>query len=722
MLIRFPAAPRASRLALAIGLALLPAVPTLAIAASADAAADGAQGIIKTLDTIEVKGTHVDRLELAQSRVPGGVYLLDGESLRRRAVNNLADALRYVPGVLAESNSGGDDMVLSIRGSNLNSLAYDNAGVALFQDGLPVTAADGNNHNRMLDARMASDVIVASGINALTYGASDLGGAIDFISRTARNGNPREVFLAGGSHGHAEAALSAGGVAGTLDGMVTLDGKHFGGYRRHSRQNRASLYANGGWQVSDDFRVRVFGTHIDNRQQLPGALTQAQYDADPWQAEPSYALGDHQLNVKTDRIAAKATWDIDARSRLEFGLSWENQRLFHPIVDVFVPVGPGPNPPLLNVFSLLIDTHQRTTGGMLRYHLQAGAHNLLAGIDLARTANRGGNYANDAGRRGTLQDVVDKRADNVTLFVVDRWNVAPDWMLVYGAQGTTTRLDDRQIDGVDTGNTTPRNHRNRFSSFNPRVGVIRALGGNSEAYASVGRVYQSPNNFDLDNARRERGPGANLDAMHGVAWELGLRGATTMAADSASWHWNVSAYHERIHDEIFSVDDPDAPGISLTANIPRTIHAGLEALVGGSFPVGESGDHIEPLVSATWNDFTFDGDPAYGNNRLPSAPRFAVHGEVMYRNAGGFYIGPTLDWTGSRYADFANTLRVGGYAVAGLRTGIEHGRWEMFAEARNLFDRRYSAAVQVVNRATADDAIFNPGAPRSVYVGVRFNY
>jgi iron complex outermembrane receptor protein len=675
-----------------------------------------------TLGTVEVRGTRAESIRAAQAQVPGSVYAVDGQSLRERAVNNLADALRYVPGVMARSNAGGDDMVLSIRGSNLNSLSYDNSGVALFQDGLPVTTADDNNHNRMLDPLMARDVIVANGINALTYGASDLGGAIDFISRTARNTDPREVFLSGGSHGQSEAGLSAGGISGAFDGMVTLGGKHFDGYRGHSQQNRDSLYANGGWQPSDDFGLRVFATHIDNRQQLPGALTRAQFDADPWQAEPSYAAGNHQLNVRTDRLAAKGTWNIDDASQLEFGASYERQRLFHPIVDVYVPAGSDPDAPLLDIFSLLVNTDQRTSGGMLRYHLHAGRHDLLAGLDVASTRDRGGNYANDAGHRGELQDRVDKLARSTRVFAMDRWQFAHDWRLVYGAQGVSTRLDDRQIDGVNDGNLQPRNQKNRFSSFNPRVGVIHALTPDSEAYASVGRLYQSPSNFDLDNARQELGPHANLEAMHGTAYEAGLRGTRAASAAGPRWHWKMSAYYERIHNEIFSVDDPNAPGISLTSNLPRTIHAGIEALLRASVPLGSGSRRIEPLVSFTWNDFHFGRDPAYASNRLPSAPRYAVHAEVMVREAGGFYAGPTFDAVGARYADFANTWRVGGYALAGLRAGFRHGRWEWFAEIENLFDRRYPVTVAALNRAGADAALLNPGAPRSVYAGVRWHY
>ena len=98
--------------------------------------------------------------------------------------------LRYVPGVWAESYNGNDDVFYSSRGSNLDATDYDKNGVKFLQDGLPVTTADGNNHNRALDPMNARYVTVAHGANALAYGASTLGGAIDVTSPTARTTAP----------------------------------------------------------------------------------------------------------------------------------------------------------------------------------------------------------------------------------------------------------------------------------------------------------------------------------------------------------------------------------------------------------------------------------------------------------------------------------------------------------------------------------------------------
>lgn len=721
----FRATPRASRLAIAIALAaLLPvasAETTPADSPAPQAATDHAHAhSAVTLGAVYVIGTSGDDPHAGIRKTPGSIYTTSGASLHGRTVNNLGDALRYVPGVMADSNAGGDNLTLSVRGSNLNSLAYDNAGVALFQDGLPVSAADGNNHNRMLDPNVASSIVVASGANALTYGASTLGGAIDVISRTALNSDPRVVSLTGGSHGNGEATLTAGGVAGDYDGMFTVDAKHYDGYRRQSQQNRDSVYANGGWQATENLELRAYATYINNRQQLAGALTREQFHAYPWQANPAYAMGNHQVNVTTARLALKGIWNLTDNSSLEFGVSNEAQRLYHPIVDIYVPSGPAPDAPLIDVFSLLINTTQRTTGGMLRYHLNAGNHDFVFGTNLVETTNRGGNYANLVGTRGKLQALVNKHTTGANLFALDRWQFAPAWTLVYGVQGTSTRLVDRQIDNFDAGNRTPRDQSNRFRALNPRIGLIRQLTPQTEIYASVSQLYQSPNTFDLDNARMDIGPTASLKATRGESYELGVRGASAKAA-TTRWHWNLSGYVEHLRNEVFSVDNPNAPGINLTTNIPHTVHAGIEAQAGASLPFA-NGNHLDPLVSASWNDFAFRHDPHYGNHRLPSAPRYTLHAELIWHTPGGYYLGPTFDAIGTRYADFANSYRVGSYALFGLRGGWRHDSWELYAEADNLANRRYATSLSVFNRVTADDAVLNPGAPRSLYVGARYHY
>jgi iron complex outermembrane receptor protein len=674
--------------------------------AIAEPAVDSPGGV----DTVVVTAQRIkSELQAEQALTPGGVALVDGAEFYERSVTNLADMLRYVPGVWSESATGADELFFSSRGSNLDATDYDKNGIKLMQDGLPVTAADGNNHNRVLDPLSARYAVIARGANALTYGASTLGGAFAFVSPTARTTEPLSLYVNGGSEALMSGRITAAGAGDVLDGLITLEAKSRDGYREHSKLDREGVYANAGWRMSDTLTTRFYGTYVDYDEELPRALTRAQVDEDPDQASSGAMAGDHRKALETARAAFTTSWNIDPESALQFGLSYEEQSLYHPIVEPIIFGG-------VEVFSLLIDTDHRDLGAMLRYNLRVGEHDLLAGINYGDGSVEGGNYRNLNGRKNGLRESVDNNFDSLEAFLVDRWHLDSAWTLVGGLQIVEASRDVRTIDAASG---AVRNPQADYSAVNPRVGLIYALSDHTELFGNVSRVYEAPTSFEIEDD--VRGNNATLDAMHGTAYEIGMRGQSALT-DSSRWYWDVAAYYAPIRDEILSVDDPSAPGTSLSTNIDKTIHAGIEALVGASFAIAGETQRLEPTVSVTWNEFSFDSDPVYGDNSLPAAPDYVVRGELLYRNANGFYAGPTFDLVGERFADFSNTYKVEPYQLLGLRGGFSSGRWELFAELRNLLDEDYIATLIVLDTAAADAPVLMPGAPRSAYVGARVQF
>jgi iron complex outermembrane recepter protein len=668
-------------------------MPVVAVALALSLPGLAAQpGTDSRLDTVLVTAERLqDQAEAERAATPGSVTSLDAAQLHERSVTQLADMLRYVPGVWAESYNGNDDVFYSSRGSNLDATDYDKNGVKFLQDGLPVTAADGNNHNRALNPLNARQITIAHGANALAYGASTLGGAIDMTSPTARNSVPFSASLSGGSFGQWGAQGTLGGVSGALDGLLSAETLQRDGYRAHSTQDRKSVYANLGWQASENVSTRFYATYNDYFAELARELTPAQVAANPRQARADAIAGNHSKDVEAWRLAFKTTVANVAGGTLELGASHEQQSLYHPIVS-------GP------FFSLLIDTDHRDSGAMLRWRRSSGEHNLLFGANYGFSKVNGGNYENNGGEPGALMWTTNDDASTLEMFALDRWNFAPQWTLVYGAQYVSA---DRDVGGF----------KGSYDALNPRLGLIRSFDGRSQWYASVSRVYEAPTTYELtDDAN---GGSAPLDAMHGMVVETGLRGQ--LDHGETRFNWDVSAYYTMLRDEILSIDDPDAPGTSLSANIDKTTHAGIEALLGASIAVGMGG-HIEPLLSATYNAFSFDSDPVYGANRLPAAPRFFARGEVLYRHASGFYAGPTFDFVGKRFADFANTYSVKSHELLGARAGFTSEHWEAFVEGRNLLDKAYIAAVVVKDQASPSMELLHPGAPRSVYVGARYRF
>ncbi len=129
----------------------------------------------------------------------------------------------------------------------------------------------------------------------------------------------------------------------------------------------------------------------------------------------------------------------------------------------------------------------------------------------------------------------------------------------------------------------------------------------------------------------------------------------------------------------------------------------------------------------THNDFRFVHDPVFGDNRIAGIPDDVLRTVVSYTHPSGFYVSPSVDWVPrGAFADHANTLRVPGYALLNVQTGIDFKNGvSVFVDARNLTDERYISDISVVTNArtmaggAAALAAFYPGNGRSVFAGVR---
>lgn len=648
-------------------------------------------------------GIESDKQEVRQT--PGGVSLIDIDAVSEGQVSSLEDALRYVPGVWVASNSGNDAIFFSSRGSNLDATGYDMNGIKLLQDGLPVTAADGNNHNRIIDPLSAQYAVFARGANAMKYGASTLGGAANFISRTAYNTSPLSLSLSGGSHGQRLSRMTASQVFNDqLDGLVTIETKEWDGYRDHNKQTRTGVYANAGIRLSDTVSTRFYFSQLDDDQELSGSLTKAQVREDRDQADANAGrdAGHYQKDVDSIRVANKTTWDIDENRRVEFGLSFEEQDLFHPVV-------------FGDFFTLLIDDTVRNAGTMARYQHKIGDHDWLLGFNYGETRVDGGQYNHVAGEKTDRKTRTDNKADTLEVYLMDRWQFADDWMLIAGAQAVRA---GREVKSTALATDTITQTNEDYNSINPRAGLIYQLTADSSLYTNLSRLYEAPTTYELDDAFN---PGQALDAMDGEVLEMGARGHQKLRGNN-QWDWDVSAYYAKLDNEILSVENPAAPGTFQTSNADDTIHAGIEALLSADIALTANREHrLTPLVSLTWNRFRFDNDDSFGDNTLPAAPKFAMKGEVLYRHNNGFYFGPTVDYVSERYADFANSYKVGSYTLFGLKSGWSDDNFRVFAEVKNLFERDYIASHGVRAIASDSDAILNPGAPLSAYVGIEYS-
>ncbi|XAH24242.1 TonB-dependent receptor [Xylophilus sp. GW821-FHT01B05] len=692
---------------------LLPLAAAVAQLAPATAGAQATLGTVTVRDVADPAATvpSIEQARAAARRVPGGTDIVDVERVREGRVSTLQDVLALSPGVVAQPRFGSEETRLSIRGSALQR-TFHLRGIKLMQDGIPITLTDGSGDFQALEPLAARYVRVERGANALQYGGSTLGGAINYVSPTGYDTPGLEVRGEAGSYGYRREHVQGGFVrgagpdggpaVGAVDGFASFSGYQQQGYRAHARQEAWRFNGNIGYRLSDDVETRLYLGLARSRSELPGNLTRAEYQANPRQAAAGNVALDQQRNIEVARIASLTTIAL-GQDRVELNAFWSHKHLFHPIFQV-------------------LDQGSDDLGVGARWVREgtlAGRRNrFVAGAQLGYGVLDDDRFVNLGGSPGARTNQLHQTAASAELYVQNDWYLRPDLALITGLQAArgTRRNADRFIAAGEGDESFSRG----YSGFSPRLGVLwdvvpkaagAVRGDFAQLFANLSRSFEPPSFGELTGGLRPN----LLNAQRATTLEVGSRGAR------GALDWDLALYRAAVRDEMLQTQVLVAGNSSVaapqTANVPRTVHQGIEAGVGWQ-PTRQ----WEWRSTWTLNDFRFDGDPSFGNNRLPGVPRQLLRSELLWRAApGGVYAGPVLTVAGRTDADMANTTSAEGYALLGLKTGGPLGKnasW--FVEARNLADRRHIASVNVVRSATAATALYLPGDGRSVYAGLQW--
>jgi iron complex outermembrane receptor protein len=195
----------------------------------------------------------------------------------------------------------------------------------------------------------------------------------------------------------------------------------------------------------------------------------------------------------------------------------------------------------------------------------------------------------------------------------------------------------------------------------------------------------------------------------------------------------LSFYRTWLRNELLELNDANGNDIG-AVNVERSYHQGVEAnldieILDSVFlekKTDAAGDRLTLNQTYTLNDFHFDDDPVYGDNRIAGVPQHFYEAELLYQTASGFYVGPSVQCNITRYpVDQANTLFADSYALLGFKIGYRPKKGpSIFFEAKNLTDERFASAVDpIADARTADDArIFHPGDGRAFYGGVSWRW
>lgn len=629
-------------------------------------------------------------------QVPGGVDLVPAEEFRDGRAATLKDALDYVPGVFIQPKFG-EDSRLSIRGSGL-ARNFHLRGVKLLQDGVPVSLADGSGDFQEIDPLNIDYIEVFKGANALRYGSTALGGAINVHTPTGRDLDGVLTRAEIGSDGYRRGQIAGGQHGADWDAYATVTTIQQDGYRDHTEQNNLRFNSNIGLRLSDLAETRFFIAYNDIDQQIAGSVSRDQALNDPRRAAAGNLALDYKRDIESIRLGNRTSIAL-ADGTASFGGYFVSRELIHPIFQV-------------------LDNTVLDYGVFGEYETDGQVFGLkqdyVLGLQLGRGTIDNLRYASVSGQKGALRYQSEDTSQNADIYGEARTWVRSDLAVILAAQAGygTREVEDKFLSDGDA------SFDKSFTSFNPRLGLLWQAAPNWQLFGNLSRSTELPTLSDLSPTATA--PIGNVDPQTAVTLEIGTRGS------QGRFTWDVAVYRAWMKDEIqyFAAAD----GRSYAQNADSTIHQGLELgldvrLLDDLFAAA-GGDSLTLRQAYTFSDFRFDGDAVYGDNKLPGAPRHFYRAELRYDHPAGFYAGPNVEWVPEAYyVDNANTTETASYALLGLKAGYNDPTgWSLFIDGRNLTDERYVASASVSTTATPASAVFEPGFGRAVYAGVQLRW
>lgn len=645
----------------------------------------------------------VEEAQAKLERVPGGTSLIEGKRIKEGAAFTVNDALAYAPGVYVGDSMGGVNggSRISVRGSDIASSISPIKGIKLLRNGMPFTNANGMSDTESLNLYPIQHIEVYRGANALEYGASTLGGAINFVTPTGYTADPLKVGMTLGTNGYVNPAVSGGGVlGGGWDAYGSFSYVNFNGNLRSTDQELFYGYGNLGyrWNETNETRLHVDIQDHDFHQSF--GLTKKQLEENPHQTTSN--RNDPPSGFPVHRVDLQHTVKLDGGDRLDFGAYYFNKEFSFNFQD----------------FGFFHDLWQ-DAGFSWRHQINGelwGMKNRVVWGGLTQWM-----WINDeemepvGGQPGFLRFNERDDWNNVEAYVEDQLDLTDTLTLVAGAQVAYRQASfEHKVPAVAPGE--PSQGDQDFFGFNPKVGLIWQATPSFQLYGNVSRSFEPPPLSDLRNVFQT----PRLVEQTGTTVEIGTRG---------QWDgvkWDLAFYHAWMEDELLVVPIPPTFTNFSTTNASNTHHTGIELGLESALPLRlfNTDDQLRLRGSYTWSRFQFRDDPNLGDNRLPGIPEHNARFEALYQHPSGFYAGPNVTAVSSNWVDFTNTLDAKPYALLGARVGWDDGKhWKVFVDGRNLTNEHYAASVFVMGDAKGQDrAQFNPGATRMVFGGFEYRY
>jgi Fe(3+) dicitrate transport protein len=654
------------------------------------------------METIQVSGSWLGSgLQNSVKNFAGARTVVNKEEIDETGAANIGDVLRRIPGVQSTDNSGtaGSAISLNIGIRGLTGRYSPRSTVLL--DGIPLAVAPYGQPQLSfapVSLNNIESIDVVRGGGAVRYGPQNVGGIINFRSRSIPEGDgisgDASVRYNHFSEGDGNRQYSAfvGGTASNGLGVALMYSGMEGSEWRQGSDERVNDVAIK-FRYPLDNHSEVYGkvSYYDVLSRTPGGLTVAQYKADPFQnTRPTdFWSGDrHGVDVgylntisTTQEFEIKAYYNESFRqsaliNAAKTQITWQPRNY-----EVL-----GIEPRYTQRFNASGMVHDVTVG--FRYLRERGDDN-----SYLQTVATGAN-----GAIGTFVNSTDAHAAYIDdRIALGQWRITPG---VRYEQISSTRNDVAAKATFETDNTKALPSLNVAYLLNPALTVF------VNYTTSFGPVQNTQLNSQTPNNPLK--PELAKTAELGARWKSGAVSA------------EATLFKLKFDNQIVQV-----PGITPATfqNIGATNHDGIETAADYTFDDASALAGLNVYANYTYTKAVQESGATAGLD-VPFYSRTTDTIGARYR------VGA---WTGNlstthqtkQYSDTANTVAESANGAAGQIPGFrlwnanvswKQRAYEVAAGVNNIADKRY------YTRNVDGNAGRMVGAPRTAYVQLRLIY
>lgn len=610
------------------------------------------------------------RFPESAASLPFGVSVVTAEEIQASGVNSVNEALMKLLGVPGRlDTSGGNNYTLDLRGFGVTA----DSNQVVIVDGLRLNEADLSTAGlASIPIESVYKIEILRGTGAVLYGEGATGGVIIVTTKAgmgAQRVNAAQLYGAIGSNGLQDIRASAVLASGGFSMDVSADDRRSDGHRVNFASTSNGLTAAGQWS-NEWLRLGARAGRNSSESGLPGALTAAQYAADPRQASTPTDFGSSKNeNAGVFAEASVGDWQLAADA---------NQR----------------SKEISSVYS----------GSPYGYNVDASNYSLRA-----RHEGKMGSSAN-VFVTGYDKGAWDRTITQSTYTPIGTLATATSSAIYLKDDltfsSTATRLSvgwrTEELKKTEGSSATDLNDRQHAWD----VGVSQPVLKDVTVYGRVGSSFRLANVDEFSSST----PGVPLKAQTSRDLELGAR--WKLARGQVDLRW----YRNDLNNEIGY--DPAALGpygpYGANINFDPTQRQGLEL---------EAKQALSPSLdlrlNAALRQARFTAG-VYAGNDLALVPKQTLAVRADWRPAAGHTVDAGVNWVSSQSSDFANACTMPSYTTVDLRYAYQFRNAEYALGVANLTAEKYYT--QAYGCAAGVVTSIYPEAGRTVTASVRVKF